>query len=50
MRIAVVANFRTTFMAMSNENPIDKAFTTAYKAGCVMGFGMVSLSLLVLVS
>ena len=43
MRIAVMANFRTTFKAM-NSNPeiaYAEAFKTAYRAGCVMGFSLV---------
>jgi len=50
MRIAVMANFRTTFKAM-NSNPeiaYAEAFKTAYRAGCVMGFGLVGISLGVL--
>ena len=45
MRIAVIANYRTTFKAAES---LEAAFKVAYRAGCVMGFGMVSLSLFVL--
>merc|ERR1712194_420117 len=52
MRIAVMANYRTTFKAMNKdtEEAYSGAFTLAYKAGCVMGFGLVSISLGVLVA
>ena len=42
MRIAVAANFRTTFKAITS---LADAFNTAFQAGCVMGFSMVSISL-----
>ena len=45
MRIAVMANYRTTYKAISS---LAEAFSTAYRAGCVMGFGMVSVSLAIL--
>ena len=45
MKIAVKANFRTTFMAITS---LGEAFKTAFRAGCVMGFSMISISLLVL--
>jgi H(+)-translocating pyrophosphatase len=47
MKIAVMANYRTTFMAIEGLAP---AFSTAFRAGCVMGFGMVGLSLGMLIS
>ena len=47
MRIAVAANFRTTFKAMSSLN---EAFQTAFRAGCVMGFSSVGIGLGVLLS
>lgn len=47
MMIAVKANFRTTFKAI---NSLAEAFDTAFRAGCVMGFSMISLSLLILIS
>lgn len=45
MRIAVYANARTTLQAREGYGP---AFVTAFKAGCVMGFALVSLGVLVL--
>ena len=45
MRIAVKSNFRTTFKAIKS---LSEAFKTAYSAGCVMGFSMISISLIVL--
>ena len=42
MTIAVKANYRTTFKALSS---ISDAFQIAYKAGCVMGFSSVGLGL-----
>ena len=47
MMIAVKANFRTTFMAMTS---LEEAFKTAFRAGCVMGFSMISIALLILVT
>ena len=47
MMIAVKANFRTTFMAMTS---LAEAFKTAFRAGCVMGFSMISIALLILVT
>jgi len=42
-----MANFRTTYMAQSS---LSEAFTTAFRAGCVMGFATVGISLGVLAS
>lgn len=47
MKIAVAANFRTTYKAMSS---LSSAFQTAFKAGCVMGFSSVGIGLGVLVT
>ena len=47
MRIAVVSNYRTTYLATKSLN---EAFNLAYKAGCVMGFSSVGISLAVLLS
>lgn len=47
MRIAVRANFRTTFKAISS---LADAFNVAFQAGCVMGFAMVCISLAVLLT
>lgn len=47
MRIAVVANYRTTYQATQS---LDQAFNMAFRAGCVMGFSSVGLSLAVLLS
>lgn len=43
MAIATQANFRTTYCA---QNSLSQAFRTAYRAGCAMGFALVSLGLL----
>ncbi len=43
MIIATQANFRTTFCAKKS---LSAAFRTAYRAGCAMGFSLVSLGLL----
>lgn len=43
MIIATQANFRTTFCAKKS---LADAFRTAYRAGCGMGFALVSLGLL----
>lgn len=45
MVIATQTNFRTTYCAKSSLAP---AFRVAYRAGCAMGFALVSLGLLVL--
>lgn len=47
MKIAVKSNFRTTYKAMTS---LSEAFKTAFRAGCVMGFSMISLSLLILIT
>lgn len=43
MMIATQANFRTTYCAKKS---LADAFRTAYRAGCGMGFALVSLGLL----
>ena len=43
MVIATQTNFRTTFCA---KNGLSEAFRVAYRAGCAMGFALVSLGLL----
>lgn len=43
MVIATKANYRTTFCARQG---VATAFRTAYRAGCAMGFALVSLGLL----
>lgn len=45
MIIATEANYRTTYCA---KRFLSSAFRTAYRAGCAMGFALVSLGLLVL--
>ena len=45
MVIATQTNFRTTYCA---KNGLAPAFRVAYRAGCAMGFALVSLGLLVL--
>ena len=45
MIIATKANFRTTYCATIS---VAAAFRTAYRAGCAMGFALVSIGLLVL--
>lgn len=47
MRIAVAANYRTTYKAMSS---LSDAFVTAFRAGCVMGFSSVGIGLGVLLT
>ena len=42
MSIAVQANYRTTYSALES---LQKAFTVAFRAGCVMGFSSVGLGL-----
>lgn len=43
MVVATRANYRVTYCAYGS---LASAFRTAYKAGCVMGFALVSLGLL----
>ncbi len=43
MIIATQANYRTTYCAKKS---LSAAFRTAYRAGCGMGFALVSLGLL----
>ena len=43
MIIATQSNFRTTYCAKKS---LSDAFRTAYRAGCGMGFALVSLGLL----
>ena len=43
MVIATRANYKTTYCAKSG---LATAFRTAYRAGCAMGFALVSLGLL----
>lgn len=45
MIIATQANYRTTYCA---RHSVGAAFKTAYRAGCAMGFALVSLGLLIL--
>lgn len=45
MKIATFSNYRTTISAKTS---LGNAFKTAYRAGCVMGFTLVSISMLVL--
>ena len=47
MRIAVISNYRTTYKAKTS---LAEAFRVAYRAGCVMGFSSVGLSLSILLS
>lgn len=47
MRIAVYANYRVAYQA---QHSLAEGFRVAYKAGCVMGFSLSSLSLMVLVT
>lgn len=60
MKIAVYANIRTAFEAQYSNTPfpfkinpylrksLEEAFHVAFRAGCVMGFGLVSIALMVL--
>lgn len=47
MRIAVVSNYRTTYKCVES---LAEGFKVAYRAGCVMGFTSVGLSLSILLS
>jgi Na+/H+-translocating membrane pyrophosphatase len=45
MQIATYSNYRTTITA---RNSLGSAFNTAYRAGCVIGFVLVSAAMLIL--
>ena len=45
MKVATYSNYRTTLCAKTS---LGSAFKTAFRAGCTMGFTLVSLSMLVL--
>lgn len=45
MKIATFSNYRTTLCAKTS---LGEAFRTAYRAGCIMGFTLVSVSMMVL--
>lgn len=45
MKVATYSNFRTTLEA---KHSLGRAFKTAFRAGCVMGFALVSTSIMVL--
>lgn len=45
MRVAVYANVRT---ALEAQHGYTRAFVTAFKAGCIMGFALVSLGVIIL--
>jgi len=49
MYVATRANVRVTYMAATEKGKkkLEEAFRVAFKGGCVMGFCLVSLSLLV---
>lgn len=47
MKIATYSNFRTTLQAKIS---LGAAFKTAFRAGCVMGFALVSVSIMVLMT
>lgn len=47
MKIATFSNYRTTISAKTS---LGSAFKTAYRAGVVMGFTLVSISMLVLLA
>jgi inorganic pyrophosphatase len=45
MKIATFSNYRTTLAAKSS---LGAAFKTAFRAGCVIGFTLVAISMIVL--
>jgi len=47
MRVAVISNYRTTYEA---RNQLAPAFKVAFRAGCVIGFVLSALALLVLIT
>lgn len=47
MKVATYSNYRTTICAKTS---LGSAFKTAYRAGVVMGFTLVSVSMLVLLT
>ena len=47
MKVATYSNFRTTLEA---KHSLGRAFKTAFRAGCVMGFTLVAISMMVLMA
>lgn len=47
MKIATFANYRTTACAKQS---LGAAFKTSFKAGCTIGFTLVSLSMIILIA
>jgi Na+/H+-translocating membrane pyrophosphatase len=47
MQVATYSNYRTTLAA---KNSLGSAFKVAFRAGCVMGFTLVSISMMVLLA
>jgi inorganic pyrophosphatase len=47
MKVATYSNYRTTLEA---QHSLGRAFKTAFRAGCVMGFTLVSISMMVLMT
>jgi inorganic pyrophosphatase len=45
MKVATYSNYRTTLEA---KHSLGRAFKIAFRAGCVMGFTLVSISVMVL--
>jgi inorganic pyrophosphatase len=43
MKVAVFSNARTTIMCAQLEDPYMHGFNTSFRAGAVMGFGLVRL-------
>ena len=47
MKVATYSNYRTTLEA---KHTLGRAFKTAFRAGCVMGFTLVAISMMVLMA
>jgi inorganic pyrophosphatase len=45
MKVAVFSNARTTISCADRESPYEKGFNTSFRAGTVIGFGLVSVAL-----
>jgi len=46
MKVAVFSNARTTIACASPSSPYEKGFNTSFSAGSVVGFGLVSITLI----
>jgi inorganic pyrophosphatase len=46
MKVAVTANIKTAYSCIDREKGLERGFVAAFRAGCTLGFCLVSLGLL----